>query len=454
METFNNNDWEKCLLSIILLDNNMLEVIRGRIEKEVFFNPVNRHLYQKICSQWDANRIVDPTKLIDDKIKADYLATVSGSELSTSTWESYVNNLNKLYRARQLKIKLSEASQKVTSENATELSAELQLILADLSVAKKDGYSIKELAVKNAESVDQAYKSNVVYTGYESGFEALDGVIDGWNKDTTYVIGARPSIGKTAFALAVIAGLAKKGTKVSVFSLEMSADALYSRMVAAQSNIPMWQIKKGIIGADRNLITKYMNASNLLSDLPIRIFDTEIDNDKVLYSKIRYEVRIKGAQAIFIDHLGLIEVSDSSGQRYVDVGRITKTLHKMARELHVPIIFLAQCGREAEGKKPNIALLRESGNIEQDADVIMLLHRQRELDDIKENTNEDYPTDVIVAKNRDGRTGTVTFGFKPLTMKFYEDPNRSVISDGESEPKNKTRPKTQAEQEYNNEIPY
>ena len=453
METFSNNDWEKCLLSIIFLDNNMLDIIRGRIDKEIFFNPVNRYLYQKICSQWDANRIVDPTRLIDDKIKADYIATVSGAELSTSNWESYANNLNKLYRARQLKAKLTEASQKVTSENATDLATELQLLLAELSVSKKDGYSMKDLAIQNAEQVDAAYKNKVIFTGKECGFETLDGVIDGWNKDTLYVIGARPSIGKTAFALSILTGLAKKNVNVSMFSLEMSADSLYNRMVAAQSNIPMWQIKKGVVGSDKNLIAKYMNASNILSKLPIRVFDSDIDNDKVLYSKIRYEAKIKGAEVIIIDHLGLIEVSDSSGQRYVDVGRITKTLHKMARELHVCIVILAQCGREAEGKKPNIALLRESGNIEQDADVIMLLHRQRELDDVKENqnANADYPTDVIVAKNRDGGTGTVTFGFKPLTMKFYEDPNRSAMTD-EAEPKRK--PKTQEEKEYESEIPY
>ena len=448
METFNNNNWEQCLLSILLLDNNMIDIIRGRIEKEIFFNPVNRLLYQRICAQWDANKIIDLSKLIDEKIKPEYIATISGSELSAASWESYVNNLNKLYRARQIKAKLTEASQRVTSENAADLATELQLILAELSVSKVDGYTMRDLAIKNAEQVDNAYKSNIVYTGYQCGFDTLDGVIDGWNKDTLYVIGARPSIGKTAFALSVLTGLAKNNANVSMFSLEMSADSLYSRMIAAQSNIPMWQIKKGIVGSDKNLIAKYMNAGNILSKLPIRIFDTDIDNDKVLYSKIRYEVKIKGAKAIVIDHLGLIEVSDSSGQRYVDVGRITKTLHKMAKELHVPIIVLAQCGREAEGKKPNISLLRESGNIEQDADVIMLLHRERELDDIKDtNANTEFPTDVIVAKNRDGQTGTVTFGFKPICMKFFEDPNRSAMKEGEA-----TKTSTQKEVDY--EIPY
>ena len=451
METiFNNDDWEKCLLSIILLDNNMLDIIRGRIDKEAFFNPKNRHLYQKICSQWDAHRIIDPAKLIDDKIKADYLAMVSGSELSTVAWESYVNNLNKLLKARQLKAKITEVYQKMTSENATDIADELQQTIAELSVSKKDAYSMNDLAVINAQKVDEAYKSNVVYTGFESGFEMLDGVVDGWNKGTMYVIGARPSIGKTAFALAVLMGIAKKGTPVSMFSLEMSADSLYTRCVSAQSCIPMWQIKKGIIESDKLRIQKYMNSSNTLCQLPIRVFDSDIDNDKVLYSKIRYEARIKGSKVIIIDHLGLIEVSDSSGQRYVDVGRITKTLHKMARELDVCIIVLAQCGREAEGKKPNISLLRESGNIEQDADVIMLLHRQRELDDVKERENPDieYPTDVIVAKNRDGRTGTVTFSFKPLYMRFREDTSRSAMNDeGEYEYK-------KADKEKQSEIPF
>lgn len=450
MDQFYNINDEKCLLAILLLENQMIDIVQGRIDKEVFYNKVNRDIYVKICEQWHKDKRTNLVSLSEAGFDAAYLSSLSSAESSTSVWESYVNSLNKMYKARQLKIKLAQTSDKLTSDNANELASELTSILAELSVDKRDAYSMSELAIKNAEQVDQAHRSNVIYTGYECGFETLDGVIDGWNKDTMYVIGARPSIGKTAFALSILSGLAKKNTKVSMFSLEMSADSLYSRMVAAQSNIPMWQIKKGVVGTDKNLIAKYMNASNTLSSLPIRIFDSDIDNDKVLYSKIRYEARIKGSQVIIIDHLGLIEVSDSSGQRYVDIGRITKTLHKMARELHICIVVLAQCGREAEGKRPNISLLRESGNIEQDADVIMLLHRQRELDDVKENQNSDFPTDVIVAKNRDGQTGTVTFGFKPVTMKFYEDKNRSALSEtGEV-----NVPKTKEQREKENEIPY
>ena len=260
-----------------------------------------------------------------------------------------------------------------------------------------------------------------------------------------YVIGARPSIGKTAFALSILTGLARKGTKCSMFSLEMSASSLYYRMVSAMSGIPMWQIRKGIIGN----VSKYLHAGSVLSELPISVFDSDIDNDKKLYARIRYEARIKGSKVIMIDHLGLIEVSDSSGQRYVDVGRITKTLHKMAKELKICIVVLAQCGREAEGKKPNLALLRESGNIEQDGDVIMLLHRKREITDTEEKDPlAELPTDVIIAKNRDGRTGTATFAFQPTTMRFREDVGRSVLDDlGE-------RNETAKKKEYKDEIPF
>lgn len=451
-QVFNNDEWEKCLLAILINDNNIIDIVSGRIDKEVFYNPTHRYIYQKICSQWAKDKKVDLVSLCNsDKEKAGYIASITSCENSSAFWESYVTKLNQLYKARLLKSKLRETSEMVSSENTAELIAELENTLASLGSDKKDAYSMMDLAYKNTQLVNNAYKNVTTYTGVESGFEALDGVIDGWNKDTMYVIGARPSIGKTAFALSILLGIARKGTPVSMFSLEMSADSLYYRMVAAQSNIPMWQIKKGVVCADKSLITRYLNASNIISNLPIRIFDSDIDNDKVLYAKIRYEACIKRSKVIIIDHLGLIEVSDSSGQRYVDVGRITKTLHKMARELDICIIVLAQCGREAEGKKPNLSLLRESGNIEQDADVIMLLHRQRELDDVKEKQNPmaEYPTDVIVAKNRDGQTGTVTFSFKPICMKFREDNSRSALDDNGA-----TKPRTKEQEEKDNEIPY
>ena len=431
-QKFNNDYFEKCLLGIMLLDNNQIDMISGRTSKECFYNPLNRRIYEKICMQWNKNKKADIVTVSEneDGKTAGYIAELTNCVSSSTDWEVYVNNLNNLATTRTAPKEISRILETINPDNLTEKFGELQTKISQYAIKKNNGYTMKELAIENATQVDNASRTEDMFTGFETGFENLDSIIDGWQEDTMYVIGARPSIGKTAFALAIIKGLAMHQTKCSVFSLEMSASSLYYRMVAATSNIPMWQIRKGLIGTTSGTVARYLNAGNILSDLPIYIYDTEIDNDKVLYSKIRYEAKIKGSKVILIDHLGLIEVTDSSGQRYVDVGRITKTLHKMAKELHICIIVLAQCGREAEGKKPNLALLRESGNIEQDADVIMLLHRKRE---ISENSNKDIveelPTDVIVAKNRDGRTGTAMFNFQLSTMNFREDNNRFALDD-------------------------
>ena len=420
---FQNEEYEKCIISILLLDNNLIDLVAGRITKDCFYNPKLRYIYEKMCNQWKKDHCTNILTLTDNdtQISPVYLTDVSSTLASTANWEFYVLKLNELYTARKLRSELGEKLNKVTPENIEKNIEEIQASISSYTVKQSDGYTMKDLAISNAEQVQNAKKAGKLITGFETGFEKLDEIIDGFQPGNMYVIGARPSIGKTAFALAVATGIASKGVKTTIFSLEMSADSLYYRMVAAESRLPMWQIKKGHVVETQQMMQKYIRANQKLYELPITILDSDVDNDKALYARIRYEARVKGVKNFVIDHLGLIEVTDSSGQRYVDVGRITKTIHKMARELNVCIILLAQCGREAEGKKPNLALLRESGNIEQDADVIMLLHRQRDLSGDNDDPMKQVPTDVIVAKNRDGRTGTAMFSFQPICMKFAED---------------------------------
>lgn len=451
-QKLNDEYSEKCLIAILLTNSELVDMISGTVDKEYFYNLTHRHIYERICSLRKNEKpinfvtIAEEEKSINEQTKlSTYCAGLSSLVSGSSEWESYVNSLADCYAER---LSRNMANSFLDDNSSTTINERVDKLINDLSkvsVRKNNGYSMKQLAYDNAAQVESASKAHVLFTGFESGFENLDTIIDGWQEGTMYVIGARPSIGKTAFALSILTGLARKGTKCSMFSLEMSASSLYYRMVSAMSGIPMWQIRKGIIGN----VSKYLHAGSILSELPISVFDSDIDNDKKLYARIRYEARIKGSKVIMIDHLGLIEVSDSSGQRYVDVGRITKTLHKMAKELKVCIVVLAQCGREAEGKKPNLALLRESGNIEQDGDVIMLLHRKREITDTEEKDPlAELPTDVIIAKNRDGRTGTATFAFQPTTMRFREDVGRSALDDlGE-------RNESVKKKEYKDEIPF
>lgn len=428
----NDNEKEKCLLNCLLIDNSIMDMLAG-FPEDAFFNKKHKYIYKKMCELWKKNHFFDATSLVENESEFDlmYLATLSQEVPSTGAWEYYSKNLKELHKKRLILKLTSLVQSSAKMKSSSELISEIQAQLSLLDTTDVDCFDMKTLAISAVEEVQKAFKEKRQLLGYSCGFDGLDEIIDGIQEDNMYVLGARPSIGKTAFALALMMGIASKGVKTSVCSLEMSALSLFFRMISAKSDIPMWQIKKGIVNESSSMINRFNRAVEQLYSLPISIMDSGIDNDKILYSRIRYEAKVKGSKVIFIDHLGLIEVSDSSGQRYVDVGRITKTLHKMTRELHVAIVLLAQCGREAEGKKPNLALLRESGNIEQDADVIMLLHRQRELDDERERDNplKMIPTDVIVAKNRDGKTGVATFSFKPICMNFAEDKNRSALDD-------------------------
>lgn len=443
-----NDESERCLLNSILINPSLMDRI-APFSKECFFNINNRRIYQSMCELWETKHFFDVIALTEYNKEIDpvYISTLTNVVPSAESWKYYASTLTDLYKKRELTKSANTLLKDAGNKNSLELIDELQSALANLDTSEVKRNSIKDLAYTAVEQVQKASKEKKLITGFECGFESLDRVLDGFQTGNMYILGARPSIGKTAFALELALGLASKGAKTTIFSLEMSSIALYYRMLSNKSDIPMWQIKKGFISESQRLIEKFEKASNQLFNLPIAIMDTGIDNDKVLYSRIRYEAKVKQSKVIFIDHLGLIEVSDSSGQRYVDVGRITKTLHKMARELDVCIIVLAQCGREAEGKKPNLSLLRESGNIEQDGDVIMLLHRQRELEDKeKDNPFREFPTDVIVAKNRDGDTGPVPFSFKPICMKFREDSNREPLEDGSIKPVYR--------KEKDNEIPY
>ena len=443
---FNNDDYEKTLLGMIILNGEIIDLFPANFNADCFHTTRNKYIFKQLCDMWKKDRNIDYSALTKDIEEAKYVAELTNISSSASTWKFYVTKLIKLRNSWQLKQSLLASAEKITPDNYEQISSDIESEITSCSVGTVDNYEMKNLAVSVVEDIQKAAMQKRLITGFESSFAKLDEVIDGFQKETMYVIGARPSIGKTAFALAITQGIAEHGAKVAMFSLEMGAKSLFFRMLSAKTDIPMWQIKKGMVNESQRLVERCNRGVEQLWGVPISTYDTGVDCDKILYQKIRFEAKVNHTEVVVIDHLGLIEVSDSSGQRYVDVGRITKTLHKMAKELKICIIVLAQCGREAEGKKPNLALLRESGNIEQDGDVIMLLHRQRELDDEKEKDNplKEFPTDVIIAKNRDGRTGTATFSFKPICMRFREDERSALVDPTEQPMQQKRKEKTSA----------
>lgn len=410
-----NNEYEKCILGILLLDNSLIDIISGRLSKESFYDPKCKFIYDKICEQWENDRCVNLLTLSQgvEKIDPVWLSELTNVG-STSNWEFYVSKVKELHLARSFKNELGTTLSDLDPDKVNESIANLQSKLTSFMQFGGDSADMKNLCISVPEEMQEAYKANKKYLGFETGFESLDQKLDGFQTSQLYVIGARPSIGKTAFALTIMRKLCQFNTSVAMFSLEMSAKACFYRMLASESGLPLWQLRKGTCFAYQSGFTKTSNGLSKLFNYDMNIIDTS-STDKALYSRIRYEATIKGKKVFVVDHLGLVQIAKPSAQHYLDVGRITAKLHSMAKELDVCIILLCQMNREAEGKKPNLSLIRESGNIEQDADVIMLLHRERDLEE------NNIPTDVIIEKNRDGQTGTVHFIFNKETQNFRED---------------------------------
>lgn len=447
-----NIDYEKTLLGMLLIDNSIISIVQGKLPTESFYNEKTRFLYSKILEQWTKERCVNILSLSSTLKNFDtkYIAELTDTTPTSANWEFYVNQINKLYLTRCYKLELAK---EIKNAEPLNINSEINSLISKLSSFLQEsqtGVELKNLCVEVPNEIEKAFRENKQYLGFETGFENLDDILDGFQTSQMYVIGARPSIGKTAFALNIARRVCERKVACTYFSLEMSCKQVFYRLLASVSKLPMWQLKKGTCMNYKQGVLEIMNGCRTLYDMNMNIVDSGVNNDEELVSKIRYEALVKNRKVFIIDHLGLVQIAKPSANHYLDVGKITSTLHKLAKELDICIILLCQMNREAEGKKPNLSLIRESGNIEQDSDVIMFLHRERNLEE------DNVPTQIIVEKNRDGKTGTANFIFDKQTQNFLEDKNNSKVGNAPkvSAENSKTSTKVEYDIEKQNEIPF
>ena len=449
-ETFCNIEYEKALLGCMLLDNDIIDDVKTKISSECFFNPKAKLIFETIISQYSQDKCSDilTVSSVLKNINTASIASLTDTVVNSSNWEVYANKIRSLYLSRKMQSEVSTVISNLNGDNPGDIITELNSKLSGyMQTEGTDAFTAKNLCVDIPQKIYNTYQSlkdGNMLLGYDTGFEQLNEITDGFQTKQLYVIGARPSIGKTAFGMNLVSNFCKKKIPTAVFSLEMTAEKLFYRMTAKESSLQINHIEKGFCLSSKVGIGKFQNAMERIFEYPLNIYDSGIDNDSVLYSKIRYEAKVNGTKVFLIDHLGLIECANSTGQRYIDVGKITKTLHKMVKELNICIILLCQCAREAEGKEPTLALLRESGNIEQDGDVIMFLYRERDMNE----TN--VPTDIIVAKNRDGKIGKANMIFQLPYSRFVEADNEGNYKQYKEEPKQVTE--TPVRKDYGNAL--
>jgi len=415
-----NKDYEECLLGCMILDNSCIDAVQSKIKPEYFFYETYRKVYTAILELCNSHHVVDFISLSNlcKEVPVSTIAALTNNVSTASTFEYYTEQITNLYLSRSVYNLCKNAVQSMNGQNITEvlglMDSEITKCLNGTSESTKE--TTKTIVEKFIKEVEDASKKTDKYLGYETGFEQLDDMMDGLPKGTLITLGARPSIGKSAFAAQMMFNMAEKKIPCAMFSLEMSNMSQIYRRVSAETGIKSYFLKHGMVTKSMSQLNKIQSCIGKIYDSDVYLFDTQNGSRNLnwILTTIRALSKV-GVKVFFIDHIGLISHPNKSLKRYEQIGDMTMQFHDLSQKLGTTIIELCQLKRESEGKKPSLADLRESGDIEQNSDTCMFLHRNR-----AQGNEISIPTELIVAKNRDGGCGTLNFNFYPSTTKFEE----------------------------------
>lgn len=409
---------EQSILGAVLADPSTLSIVVEKIKPEYFYSEQHRALYSIILRMFTSGSAADIITVLNEAEKLHifdsasegrrYLANLADILPSTANIESYCRIVAEKYYIRSL----SYAARGILQEiQYGEHNAQLLLDSAEQKIYDiRQGRNIQGL-IPIGDAISEAYDrlgkiagpDKEKYIGARTGFTYLDAITSGLNKSDLIIIAARPGMGKTSFAMNIATNVARHSDKdVVVFNLEMSREQLATRLLSTEALVDSNCLRNGRISGDDWV--RLATSAGYLSGLPLYIDDTASMTVPQMKAKLR---RTKNLGLVIIDYLQLMESTTKSDNRVVVISEITRQLKVMAKELNVPVILLSQLSRSVESrtdKRPMLSDLRESGSIEQDADIVLFLYRDAYYN--KESTRQNI-SECRVEKNRHGETGTV-----------------------------------------------
>ena len=432
-----NLEAEKAALGAVLLDPDALDVALQYLRANDFYKNRHKLIFDSIIDLSEKNENIDILTVVQQlkaigKLEeaggAGYISSLTSEVPSSANIEYYAKIVQESSIRRYL-IKISGNITAGAMDDTIPTGQVLEEAERDIfEVTEKQytgGYqSLKELLPGALEAIQKLMASDDVCTGVPSGYDDLDHLTSGFQKSEFIVIGARPSIGKTALALSMAANISiRHKIPTGFFSLEMSSQAIMMRLLASEARIRSNLIRSGFLSEMQ--ISQLHDAVGEIYEAPLYIEASPEVKILDLRSQARKMQKQNGVQIIFIDYLTLIQAENKTIPRHEQIAEISRSLKALARELDMPIVVLSQVKRETEGKKPTLADLRESGSIEQDADLVMFLHRDRMGDD---SGNREMPavidTELIVAKQRNGPIGEINVIFRPSYTRFESKSNQ------------------------------
>ena len=432
-----NIEAEQSLLGSLMLDKNAIVKIVDFINAEDFYKDIHKEIYQAMIDLFEKMEPIDIVSISTRLREKEKLEQIGGSAYLTSLINivptaTHVSNYAKIVREKKVLRDLIEASHEIGLD-AFDESQDVDLLL---DKAEKKVFSIgqksltqsfipiKSILGETFERIDRLSKHQAMYRGVATGFKKLDNILSGLQRSDLVILAARPSMGKSSMALDIARYVSvHENLPVGIFSLEMSKDQLVERLLASQANIDSWRLRTGKLqdgsgGSGDNDFSRLQSAMGTLSEAPIYIDDMGTTNILQMRAMARRLQSDKGLGLLIVDYLQLMDTNNKFASPLQQVTENSRALKSLARELNIPVLVLSQLSRRVEERTPHrpmLSDLRESGAIEQDADVVLFIYRE---DKYNENSLEKNIAEIMVAKHRNGPTGAIKLYFDEQRVSF------------------------------------
>jgi len=429
-----NVDAEQCLLGCLMLDKNAIVKIADFIGAGDFYKDIHKEIFQAMIDLFGKIEPLDIVSVSTRLKEKDKLEPIGGyayltSLINTVPTATHVAHYAKIVREKKVLRDLIETSHEIGLDAFDESQdvdvlldkAERRIFGIGQRSLKQTFVPIKDILGETFERIDQLSKNRGSLRGIPTGFKQLDNKLAGFQRSDLIILAARPAMGKSSMALDIARNVAVfHNLPVGIFSLEMSKDQIVDRLISSQANIDLWRLRTGRLNdnGDDNDFSRIQRAMGTLSEAPIYIDDigtTNILQMRAMTRRLQSEI---GLGLIIVDYLQLMETTNKYATPLQQVTENSRALKSLAKELNIPVLVVSQLSRKVEERTPHrpmLSDLRESGAIEQDADVVLFIYRD---DKYNENSLEKNVAEIIVAKHRNGPTGMVKLYFDEQRVSF------------------------------------
>ncbi len=423
----NNEEAETSVLGSLLIDKDAINIVSEILTPKDFYNETNSIIYDCMLVLYDNRKPIDIVTLTSElkkkklytKVGSSYLADLVNGVPTAAHVEHYAQLIKEAATKRmlmQISTEIIEMGYQVDREVGSMLDkAESSVFSISQGHIKKGFMHIKDALASSFDKIDEIHKKGLGLRGLKTGFIDVDNMLSGMQEANLLILAARPGQGKTAMAVNIASHVAiREKIPVGVFSLEMSQEELVDRLLVGQADVDAWRLKTGRLSESD--FGKLSEAMGTLAEAPIFIDDTPGISINEMRTKARRIQLEFGIKMLIVDYLQLVDPGRRYDNRVQEVSIVSQALKNLARELKIPVLALSQLSRAVEHrgeKRPQLADLRESGAIEQDADVVMFLYR------VDDQPSQTTPMKLLVAKHRNGPTGEVDLLFRGDRIRFY-----------------------------------